>query len=167
MAQVIQERWAQATVDFESFYRAQYPQIYRAAFLATSDSDLALDATQEAFKKAYARWRRLQRHEWAGGWVMTTTLNLCKRMGSRAARERASDVSAETHIGGPRPDRVDVSKALATLPARQRMATILFYIGDLPLDAIAYLMGVSEGTVKAHLAQARASLRDALEVRDV
>jgi RNA polymerase sigma-70 factor (ECF subfamily) len=167
MAQVVHERWAQAAVDFEDFYRAQYPQVYRAAFLATSDRDLAFDATQDAFKKAYARWRRLQRHEWAGGWVMTTTLNLCKRMGARAGREVAGDVAAATSFSGPGPERVDVAAALATLPLRQRTATILFYIGDLPLPAIAHLMGVSEGTVKAHLAQARASLRGALEVRDV
>lgn len=167
MAQVIQERWARTAVDFEDFYRTQYPQVYRAAFLATSDRDLAFDATQEAFKKAYSRWRRLQRHDWAGGWVMTTALNLCKRMGARRALERAGDVSAGTFSRGPGPERVDVSNALGALPPRQRTATILFYIGDLPLPAIAHLMSVSEGTVKAHLAQARASLRGALEVRDV
>ena len=167
MAQVVPERLARIAVEFEDFYRSQYPQVYRAAFLATSDRDLAFDATQEAFKKAYARWRRLQRHEWAGGWVMTTTLNLCKRMGARSSREATQDVAEGTPSLGPGPERVDVSNALAGLPPRQRTATILFYIGDLPLPAIAHLMSVSEGTVKAHLAQARASLRGALEVRDV
>lgn len=167
MAQAISEGWARSVADFETFYRNQYPQVYRAAYLATSDPDAAFDATQEAFKRAYARWRRLRRHEWAGGWVMTTTLNLCKRTGRNSSREVASDVTYDRPTPGPGPDRVDVTAALSTLPARQRTATILFYIGDLPLPAIAHLMGVSEGTVKAHLAQARASLRQALEVRDV
>ena len=153
--------------DFETFYRNQYPQVYRAAYLATSDREAAFDATQEAFKRAYARWRRLQRHDWAGGWVMTTTLNLCKRSGRDSNREVADGFEVGRSTPGPGPDRVDVATALSTLPARQRTATILFYIGDLPLPAIAHLMGVSEGTVKAHLAQARASLRQALEVRDV
>ncbi len=167
MDHAITEGWTLAVEDFETFYRNKYQQVYRAAYLATSDGDAAFDATQEAFKRAYARWRRLQRHDWAGGWVMTTTLNLCKRAGRNSSREVASDVTHERPTPGPRPDRVDVAAALSTLPSRQRTATILFYIGDLPLPAIAHLMGVSEGTVKAHLAQARASLRQVLEVRDV
>jgi RNA polymerase sigma-70 factor, ECF subfamily len=167
MSQAIRERWAVAGTDFEGFYRAQYPQVYRATFLATSDREAAFDATQEAFKKAFARWRRLERHDWAGGWVMTTALNLCKKHGRRKGREVASDSAPEIATPAPTAHRVDVSIALAALPARQRMATILFYIGDLPLPAIADAMGVSEGTVKAHLAQARTNLRGALEVRDV
>jgi DNA-directed RNA polymerase specialized sigma24 family protein len=40
------------SLDFESFYRGEYPQVYRAARLATGNHDRALDATQEAFKRA-------------------------------------------------------------------------------------------------------------------
>jgi RNA polymerase sigma factor (sigma-70 family) len=60
-----------------------------------------------------------------------------------------------------------VLEGLRRLPERQRHATILFYWGDMPVSVIADLMNVAEGTVKAHLAQARKSLRTTLEVADV
>ena len=167
MRTAIQGRALVAGTDFESFYRVQYPQVYRAVYVATSDPDAAFDATQEAFKRAYARWWRLSRHDWAGGWVMTTALNAAKHAGRKSARERPSEQAPSGAYAAPAPDRVDISAALQKLPARQRTATILFYLGDQPIPTIANVMGVSEGTVKAHLAQARKKLRVAMEVVDV
>lgn len=166
MNATIRERAKAGQVDFESFYAAQYPQVYKAVHLATNDPDLAFDATQEAFKRAYARWWRLGNREWAGGWVMTTALNASKRLGRNAAREVPAVTVPGSHAG-PNPHRVDVAAALQKLGARQRVATVLYYLGDVPIPAIADVMGVSEGTVKAHLAQARKKLREVLEVRDV
>ncbi|MBA3423796.1 MAG: sigma-70 family RNA polymerase sigma factor [Actinobacteria bacterium] len=62
---------------------------------------------------------------------------------------------------------VDLIAALQRLPARQRQATILYYIADLPIPVVAERMGLHEGSVKAHLAQARKRLRNLMEVRHV
>lgn len=152
-----------AKADFAEFYRAEFPQVYRAVYLVTSDPQAASDVAQEAFARAFARWRRLSREEWAGGWVMTTALNLTKRRAREAPGEPAG---AAVQTAGPKSDRVDVVRALRLLPFRQRQALVLHYVGDLPPHAVAAAMGVSEGTVKAHLAQGRAALRKTLEVRD-
>ncbi|HYO61378.1 MAG TPA: sigma-70 family RNA polymerase sigma factor [Actinomycetota bacterium] len=154
---------SRARADFSEFYRAEFPQVYRAACLSTSDGQAALDVTQEAFARAYARWRRLSREEWAGGWVMTTALNLARRR-----RPETPDAAAgeRGHRAGPGADRVDLVRALRRLPSRQRQALVLHYVGDLPPRAVARVMNVSEGTVKAHLAQGRAALRKRLEVSD-
>lgn len=154
---------------FEAFYRREFSQVYRASRLLMSDDEAAMDATQEAFQRAYARWRRLSRYPWAGGWVMTTALNVCRRQLRRNSPAAATeDLSKERP--GPNRDltlRVDVSTALRNLPPRQREAVVLFYVGDLPLGAIADLMAISEGAVKAHLAQGRKALRGLLEVKHV
>jgi RNA polymerase sigma-70 factor (ECF subfamily) len=153
-----------ARADFGDFYRGEFPQVYRAAFLVTGDREAALDLTQDAFERAYARWRRLSREEWAGGWVMTTALNLAKRR-FRAARDAPGDVVAiAPEAAGP--ERVDLVQALRTLPLRQRQALVLHYVADLDTISIAQVMAISEGTVKAHLAQGRAALRRKLEVGD-
>ena len=146
-------------------YRSEFPSVYRAAFLITGDRELARDATQEAFKRAYARWRRLPREPWVGGWIMTTALNLAKKR----ARDVPTGSLSEDQWGADTPssDRVDVAEALRRLPPRQRQITVMHYIGDLPVEAIAELLDVREGTVKAHLAQARSALRDILEVKHV
>ena len=153
---------------FDDFYRGEYKSVFGAAYLATGDRDAAFDVTQEAFKRAFVRWARLQNEPWVGGWVMRTALNLCKRRAKQLYRQTsvAEPFSRETDAV-PAAERVDVVAALRRLPERQRQVTILFYWGDLPLPAIADLMGIAEGTVKAHLAQARKALRGHLAVIDV
>ena len=53
---------------------------------------------------------------------------------------------------------LDVHRALATLPERQREVTVLFYFLDLPVGEIARELEVTEGTVKTSLHRARVSL---------
>jgi RNA polymerase sigma-70 factor, ECF subfamily len=158
---------AEVALDFETFCRSEYAQVFRAVCLATGDPEVASDATQEAFKRAFVRWRRLSKEPWAGGWVMTTALNLCRmefRYRARSRNRLALGNSVDTRE--PTGDRVDVLKALATLPFRQRQAAILYYWGDLSTSVVAELMGLSEGAVRAHLTHARKALRKTLEVID-
>jgi RNA polymerase sigma-70 factor (ECF subfamily) len=147
---------------FDDFYRSEFTRVYRAAWLLARHDEDALDATQEAFGRAYARWRRLSRHEWATGWVITTALNILKRRPGPASGPHGPSSPARE----PTPDAIDLQRALQRLPRRQREAVVLFYVGDLTIHVAADLMGVSDGTVKAHLAQGRAALRQLLEVRD-
>jgi RNA polymerase sigma-70 factor (ECF subfamily) len=144
---------------FEEFYGSEYSSVYKAVSFAMGDSDEARDATQEAFRRAFVRWRRLSRHDWAGGWVMTTALNVGRRMRRNDAREMPTHIPDDPVPPLAFEDRVDLLDAVRTLPFRQRQAIVLFYLADLPLPVIADLMRISEGAVKAHLAQARTSLR--------
>lgn len=152
-----------APADFAGFYRGELPRVFRAAYLLTGDRQLAMDVAQEAFERAFARWRRLSGEAWSGGWVMTTALNLARRR-LRGRREVVGP-DPDTTASGPDESRVDLVRALAALPFRQRQALVLHYVGDLDTAAVAEVMRVSEGTVKAHLAQGRAALRRKLEVR--
>ena len=147
---------------FEDFYAAEFNRVLDSAFAFSGDRDAATDATQEAFARAFARWRRLSRQEWAGGWVTTTALNVLRRRFRDAARSLTPvDDRASSDMHG----RVDLLRALRGLPVRQREAAVLFYIGDLPLHAVADAMGISDGAVKSHLARAREGLRVNLEER--
>ena len=146
------------TLSFEDFFTREYPAVYRVAYLGTGSHEAAKDVTQEAFARAYSRWRRLEHQDWVGGWVMTTALNLCKKHHRDATPHEG--VLSDQVTSQPTSDRdLDLATALRSLPIRQRTAIVLFYLGDLPLAQIAHLMHVSEGTVKAHLAQARKALR--------
>lgn len=151
------------TRDFAEFYEREYPKVYRGAYALSGHREVALDATQEAFKRAFARWRRLTREGWAGGWVMTTALNLCKKEARQARLSRGETDVPPPVVAPATGDRLDLIAAIRALPARQAEAVLLFYLGDLPLPVVATLMNVAEGTVKAHLSHARESLRLALE----
>ncbi|HYO60361.1 MAG TPA: sigma-70 family RNA polymerase sigma factor [Actinomycetota bacterium] len=150
-------------LEFDEFCRTEYQSVFRAACLATGNSDVASDATQEAFGRAYARWSRLSKHPWAGGWVTTTALNLCRKELRRRSRA-ATGPTAEDRRPRDLAQELDVVAALGTLPFRQREAVVLFYWSDLPTAAIAELMSISESAVRAHLTHARAALRKTLEV---
>jgi RNA polymerase sigma-70 factor (ECF subfamily) len=148
---------------FEDFYAAEFDRVFDSAFAFSGDRDVAADATQEAFARAFARWRRLSRQEWAGAWVTTTALNVLRRRYRDAARSR---LPADERASHDAHGRVDLLRALRALPVRQREAAVLFYVADLPLHAVADAMRISDGAVKSHLARAREGLRVSLEERD-
>jgi RNA polymerase sigma-70 factor, ECF subfamily len=127
------------------------------------DGDVAHEATQEAFARAYVRWAKVSRGPFPEAWVTKTAMNVTRRhFGKRdATRLPAIDASAPAPSG----DRVDVLTALRRLPERQRQAVVLHYLTDCPVSGVADLMGLSEGAVKAHLHKGRNALRNTLEVK--
>jgi RNA polymerase sigma-70 factor (ECF subfamily) len=149
--------------EFADFYLGSFDRVLAVVGAFCGDGDVAYEATQEAFARAYSRWTRLQQHTSPKGWVTTTALNLTRR--HFGGRTRKAVYLQQENPAGPNPDRVDVLAALLSLPERQRQAVVLHYFLDCSVASVADLMGVSEGAVKAHLHKARASLRLSLEVR--
>jgi RNA polymerase sigma-70 factor (ECF subfamily) len=149
---------------FEEFYATEFDRVFDSAYSFCGDRQAALDATQEAFARAFARWWRLSRRDWAGAWVTTTALNVSRRAFRNAGRERHTQQNPVSYDPG---QRVDLLAALRALPPRQRQAATLFYVADLPVAVVADTMNLSQGTVKAHLARARDHMRQSLEERDV
>ncbi|MGH2734558.1 MAG: RNA polymerase sigma factor [Actinomycetota bacterium] len=147
--------------DFDAFCRREYEGVFRASYALAGDRQLAEDATQEAFGRAFARWARLSSEAWAAGWVMTTALNVCRRH-HRMERRIWRFWSPESKQTVSAVERTDVVAALRTLPPRQRQAVILHYLGDLPVQQVADLMNTTDGTIKAYLFRGRAALREAL-----
>lgn len=152
--------------DFDSFCKQEYTAVFRAAFALSSNREVAEDATQEAFGRAYARWSRLGKEPWVVGWVMTTALNLCRSTVRKCGRQRRLGETTIPTSSAPNANRIDVIAALRRLPRRQQQAVILYYIGDLPIKVVAELMDMSDGTVKSYLFRARKSLRDLLVEHD-
>jgi RNA polymerase sigma-70 factor (ECF subfamily) len=148
-----------ATADFETVYREERVNIYRAVLVMTGDPSLAEDSVQEAFARALVRWRRLGSKEWVGGWIARTAINSAKRR----LRKPPYIVSSSEPAEASNEAVVDVRRVLGQLPERQRHAVVLYYIADLSLVDVATAMRCSPGTVKAHLSQARSRLRQALE----
>lgn len=146
-------------LEFETFYAAEFQRVFKAIYLTNGSRDTAQDVTQEAFKLAFVRWRRLRDKPWAGGWVMTTALNLLRK---EWARPQVSELHPESlppvFDGSEHP----LIESLRALPHRQRTAALLYYLADMPVHEIAQVMDVADGTVKALLSQARDNLRESL-----
>lgn len=143
--------------EFEPFYEKEVGRVFSAVFLLCRNRAVAEDVTQEAFARALERWDRLSGAPWAGGWVTTTALNLARR----GLRRRL--VGMIVSDPPPADETVALWGAVARLPRRQQEAVILHYRIGLPAQEIAQAMGCQPGTVRMHLARARAALREALK----
>ncbi len=139
---------------FEEAYGRWYPAVVRSAWTITRDLTVAEELAQEAFVKAYARWRRLERSGHAQPWVHRTVMNLALSWVRRVRRGRQLETyvaeygSASPSAGmGLDQDLVDL---LAQLPRRQREAVFLRVVADLPEVEVAAAMGCSTGSVKTH-----------------
>ncbi len=153
------------TADFDQFFTQHYDQIVRSVTAVAGDRELAADCVQDAFIRAYARWRRINRYDVPAAWVRRVALNRLKdelrSRDRRVAREDRSMTGTAPSTEAVEPDQ-DVLDALATLPLRQRTAVALHYLDDQPVRRIARIMKISEGAVKYHLSAGREQLEAAL-----
>jgi RNA polymerase sigma-70 factor (sigma-E family) len=153
---------AVAKEEFVDAYPTLYRNAYRIAFRLLGDREDAEDIAQEACIRACQRWRRLADGGYAEAWTSHVTTNLSL---DRWRRRR----SALRYLqSSPRPtdpvaaDRVDLHRALETLPKRQREVVLLRYVADLPEQEVARQLRCSAGTVKTHASRGLAALRAAL-----
>jgi RNA polymerase sigma-70 factor, ECF subfamily len=125
----------------------------------------AEDAVQEALARAWERSERGEHIQSLRAWVTTVAVNLLRSSfrrlrAERRARERAGRADEPKLTTSE--DLIDVRRALASLPRRQREATVLRYYLDLDVADVAGALGVSEGTAKTTLHRARQAMADAL-----
>lgn len=153
-----------APADFDATFRAHYWPMVRALAVACGDRDVAEDAVQDAFTRAYARWRRISRYDDPPGWIRHVALNRIRDHFRRAERgKRAADrlrARAPETTPGPEPPPGQLEALLGALSRQQRVAVSLFYVEQLSVREVAGAMGITEGAVKYHLHAARAALRD-------
>jgi RNA polymerase sigma-70 factor (ECF subfamily) len=151
---------------FDAFYRSEYPRLLRMLSSADLSAD---DALQEAFAKAALLWNRVSSYEDPAGWVRHVAVRrmLDERRSAgrkRAAIERLNALSNPEDVD--RDGVMDLAVAIDGLPTQQRVALSLFYLGGLTSAQTGDAMGISAGAVRFHLHEARATLRERLEVRD-
>jgi len=148
-------------LEFADFYVASRDVCLRAVLASVVDRSLAEDLVAEAFTRALVSWPKVSRHPAPRAWIVRTALN------TRVSwwRKRRKDVPLEagayvTAVAGPGND-LDPSllRVLRQLPRRQREVIGLRVFLDLDTRATAELLGISEGTVKAHLSRGVATLR--------
>jgi RNA polymerase sigma factor (sigma-70 family) len=150
--------------EFEARYDAMMRVAYRAAYRLLGQRAAAEDVAAEALARAYSRWRSVQEH--AEPWVVTVATRLALdvvRAGKRASSARHVLVEQDA-VRDPNLDlRLDLQRALAALPRRQREVVALRFLGDFSEQQTAAALGLDVGTVKSHSSRGLAKLRLALE----
>ena len=145
---------------FDELYRALWPRAVRAAYRIVGDPGRAEEAAQEAFVRAYDRWRSVSAHPAPAAWVLRVTINVALDAVRRKVPVVAppETVCIEDQVV----DVLAVARALSQLSARQRQTVAMRYFAGATEDEIAAALKMSRGTVKTHLARGVRRLRELL-----
>lgn len=146
---------------FDDFYAASFQRLVGQVFAMIGDRDEAQECVQEAFVRAWAHRRSLDRGGHPEAWVRTTAYRLAvSRWRRTVLGRRPADraLSLPTQTEAPSESHVALIAALRQLPEAQRRAIVLHHVCDLPVAEVAREVGVPEGTVKARLSRGRTAL---------
>ncbi|MDR7253133.1 RNA polymerase sigma-70 factor (ECF subfamily) [Nocardioides sp. BE266] len=150
---------------FADFYRAELPGLVSLA-RGLCGAAAAEDVAQEAMLAAYRRWAEVEDAQSPHAWVRRT----CANLAISSFRRRLVELKALARIS-PRAPVVPLDEeseefwaAVRSLPRRQAQCAALRYVYGMSGADIAGTLAISEGSVKAHLARARATLAQRLGV---
>src|SRR5664280_611310 len=86
--------WDQAAASsFDEFFRSSSRRLFAQAFVLTGSRELAQDLTQEAFARAWARWRKIERLDDPESWTRRVLHNLCIDAWRRSTRQPPATTS--------------------------------------------------------------------------
>ncbi len=156
---------AERREEYESLFRSSYPSILRSVVLITRDRARAEEVCQDAFLLLLRKWSVVSEYERPEAWVRKVAVRAAVKTVRRDSRRSVLELvrrPPSDELSMPDWPDVDLARALARLPAKQRAAVVLHYLEDLPVSEVARALEVSESTVKQHLFRARHRLADAL-----
>lgn len=151
--------------EFVEFVRRCSVPLRRTAFLMCGDWHRAEDLVQTTLTKVFRAWSRVhgmdQRVAYARQILVRTAIDESRRSWRRerpsgALPDRAA-LEVDTGLS------IDLRRALAALPARQRATLVLRHWEDLPVSEVATLLRCTEGTVKSQSAKALTALRTMID----
>ncbi|MFO7917854.1 MAG: sigma-70 family RNA polymerase sigma factor [Anaerolineae bacterium] len=161
---------------FNQLVRSYEQLAYNVAYRILGDYDRAMDATQNAFLRAY---RALD--QFRGGsfkaWLLRITTNCCYDILRDKQRHPSTPVDdlvenpehsdiLEDHDESAENGLIreelgmSIQQGLNTLPYEQRVAVIMADIQDMSYEEIAQVTSVPLGTVKSRINRGRKKLRD-------
>lgn len=152
--------------DYTDYAAGALPWLRRFAYLLCQDWHRADDLVQTTATQLYVHWKRAARVENLDAYTRKILVN------TYLAEQRTSwlkRVTPQSDAGdGPAAESdldaaMDVRRALAALPPRQRAAVVLRYYGGLSVDETAAALGCSNTNVRSQTSRGLATLRVGLE----
>ena len=156
------------TSAYEILVRRHEDRLFSLAFRMLGNRPDALDATQDAFVAAFRRAYTFRGDSSFGTWLYRIAINACKDVLRSRARLPEPQSDPEPSGAAPGADeavtqRVDLARALASLPEEYSRAVALHDLGGVPYDEIARIEVVPIGTIKSRISRGRRMLAEALE----
>ena len=144
----------------------KYQSPVRRFFLAQTlgDTQLSDDLAQDTFIKAYTRIASFKGMAGFQTWLMRIAYNVLYDY--RRSLKQTTDVDQQVARFSSEPPaglKMDLNKALALLKPDERTCITMQLIDGLPIDEIADIMQLPQGTVKSHLSRGKKQLANYLK----
>ncbi len=162
---------AVGSVTFDDFYLDNVGSVARALALTLGDHELGIEAADEAFTRAYAKWESIRHFDNPAGWVYRVGLNwgrswLRRKARAFAKRQAIGEIYGVSVLDAEEiktsVDDIELREALLALSDEQRSVVVLLYFLDWSTEQTADALDVSTGTVKSRLSRGLDNLRNAL-----
>ena len=143
--------------------------LLRMCYVYLRDQELARDAVQETFLKAYRGLSAFHGESSEKTWLIQIAINTCKSMKRSAwwryidRRVTPEDIPQTVMMNEE--DDMDVMCDIMQLPSNLKEVIMLYYWQEMNVTEIAQALGVSQSTVSRRLNYARKRLRDVLDRR--
>ncbi len=143
-----------------------YGPMARAAFVVVGDVELAREATQIAWTKAWQRLGTLQDPERIRAWLVAIAMNEARQLIRRQRRRTAHEISVPPDDGSPDPagriEVVDLRRAVGRLSAHDQALLAMRFAAGLDSSEIGAQSGMSPSGVRSRLARLLDRLRQEL-----
>jgi len=147
-----------------------HPDIRRYARRSCGASDHVDDVVQETLWLLYRRVGTLRALSSISGWLVAVVRRECLRMAARVMGKPVNlddallDAANEDRLAHLPQDelRLDLSRAIHSLPENYRVVVLLRDIEEMTIDEIAVALDLTRESVKGRLHRARALLREYL-----
>ena len=158
----------------EALYKAYYKAMMTICLRYTRNEDDAIEVLNNGFLKVF---QHIQRYDPAQAslytWIRTIVVNSCLdfiRKRNRTESHQELNNNVEVHVPAEIVSRLRASDLLAlvrSLPPSTGAVFNLYVIEGYSHKEIGGLLGISEGTSKWHLSEARKQLQQKIKLQDV
>ena len=147
--------------------QAYQKTLMNLCYMYLHDRELAKDAVQETFLKAYKAIDTFRGESGENTWLTRIALNTCRDMKrsawhihvNRSITPEDISCTAEAHLNL---DSLDLANAIIQLPDKYKEVILLHYYQEMSLADIASIIGVTKSMVSRRMKKAHALLHDAL-----
>lgn len=156
---------------FDRLYRDNVGRIYALCLRMSADRMEAERLTQDVFIRCWERLDSFRGDSRFSTWLHRLAVNLVlnDRRSTGRREQRVTGVADlgryGAEAGGSQPDKkIDLERAIATLPDAARHAFVLYAVEGYRYREIADMTNTALGTVKAQIHRARQLLKERLEM---
>ncbi|MGC8638301.1 MAG: sigma-70 family RNA polymerase sigma factor [Isosphaeraceae bacterium] len=169
----VSRREGNSEAAFEELMYRHGPMVLRICQTTLRDPQDAEDAFQAAFLVLAHRAGAIRQQASVGSWLFGVSRRVAAQARLRSARRRAGEQYVAQRrpeaypSAGEREEEQVLLEEIDRLPDRLRLVVVLCYLEGLTYDAAARRLGLSEGSIRGRLAQARDLLRRRLTRRGI